>query len=145
MLASSAYSQTIPSNTASNNIAGDIIKSDSIPADQTISFLLDQNEKAKSLIAVQEKRIADLEAVSAAEKEAGESVSKSYSLAQGEIESLRSANAALHKAVLLNERTIALLETDRNKWKDTAKKEKRSKYKAYIITAGVIALKFFIP
>lgn len=130
-LASNAFSQEKPSNT--------------VPADQTISFLLDQNEKGRELIAAQEKRIADLEALAAAEKENGESTAKSYQLAVGEIESLKSANAALHRAIALNERTIAMIEADRDKWKTEAKKAKKAKYIAWAITAGTIALRIFTP
>lgn len=130
-LASNAYSQEKPSNTVS--------------ADQTISFLLDENEKGRALIAAQEKRIKDLEALAAAEKENGDSTAKSYQLAVAEIESLKAANAALHKAIALNERTIALIEADREKWKDSAKKAKKQKYIAWVVAAGSIALRFFTP
>jgi TolA-binding protein len=151
-LASSASSQTQPSTTASNNQTDTKVVSienqtdtKPVPADQTISFLLDQNDKAKNLITAQEKRIQDLEAEISAEKENGESIGKSYTAAQSEIESLKAANAALHKAVSLNEQTISLLQNDRDKWKDTAKKEKKAKWKAYIGLAGMIALKFLLP
>jgi uncharacterized lipoprotein YajG len=138
-LASSATSQTQTSNTAPGNDPS------TVSTDQTVSFLLDQNEKAKALIAAQEKRIADLEAESTAEKENAVSLSKSYLAAQSEIGSLRSANEALHKAVALNEQTISLLTTDRDKWKDEAHKQKKAKYKAYILAGSIIALKFLIP
>jgi len=144
-LASNAYSQTPSSNTAGSDIAGDITKSDKVPADQTIAFLLDQNDKARELIKAQNDRIAVLETEKAAERENGESLSKSYASAQKEIESLRSANEALHKAVAVNEQTISLLQTDRDKWKGKAKHETRAKYKAYLIAAGMIVLKFLLP
>jgi TolA-binding protein len=150
-LASSASSQTQPSNTASNNRTDTKVVTienqtdTTVPADQTISFLLDQNDKAKSLITAQEKRIQDLEAEFSAEKENGESIGKSYTAAQSEIDSLKAANEALHKAVSVNEQTISLLQNDRDKWKDKAKKGKKAKYKAYIGLAGMIALKFLLP
>jgi uncharacterized lipoprotein YajG len=127
-LASPVYTQTQSSNT--------------VPTEQTITFLIDQNEKARVLITTQEARIKDLEAEVSAERENGESLNKSYTAAQSEISALKSANESLHKAVTLNEQTISLLQTDRDKWKDKAKKETRAKYKAYVIAAGVIALKF---
>jgi hypothetical protein len=130
-LASNAYSQEKPSNT--------------VGVDQTISFLLDENEKGRALIAAQERRIKDLEVLAAAEKENGDSTAKSYQLAVGEIESLKSANAALHKAIALNERTITAIEADREKWKGDAKKHKKQKYIAWAIAAGSIALRFFTP
>jgi len=129
--ASSAISQIQPSST--------------VTTDQTVSFLLDQNEKARDLIAAQEKRIADLETEIAAEKENSQSVTRSYDSAKREIDSLRAANEALHKVIVLNEQTIAALQADRDHWKDKAHKEKMGKYKAYIVAAGVIALKFLIP
>jgi chromosome segregation ATPase len=145
VLGSSASSQTPTSNTATDPASTDIVSRDTVSADKTIAFLLDQNDKARSLITVQEKRIQDLEALNSAEKENGESIGKSYSAAQSEIASLKSANEALHKAVSLNEQTISLLQTDRDKWKDTAKKEKKAKWKAYAGIAGMIALKFLLP
>lgn len=143
-LASNAYSQEKPSNIAGNSTS-DVQSTRAIPADQTIAFLLDENEKGRALIAAQEKRIKDLEILAAAEKENGESTAKSYQLAVGEIASLKSANAALHKAIALNERTIAAIEADREKWKDSAKKAKKQKYIAWAIAAGSIAIRFFTP
>jgi len=128
---SAGYSQTQSSNT--------------VPADQTVTFLIDQNEKARALIAAQETRIKDLEAEVAAEHENGESLSKSYTAAEAEITALRQANEALHKAVAVNVQTVAMLQTDRDKWKDKSKHERNSKYKAYVVIAGVIALKLLLP
>jgi chromosome segregation ATPase len=145
VLVSSASSQTPTSNTATDQVSANTVSTDPVTADQTISFLLDENDKARNLISVQEKRIQDLESEVSAEKENGESIGKSYSAAQAEISALKSANEALHKAVSLNEQTISLIQTDRDKWKDTAKKEKKAKWKAYAGLAGMIALKFLLP
>jgi peptidoglycan hydrolase CwlO-like protein len=136
-----SFTQTPNSNTAPS----DKVSTDTVPADQTITFLIDQNEKAKALITTQETRIKDLEAEVSAERENGESLTKSYAAAQAEISSLKNANESLHKAVTINEQTIALLQSDRDKWKDKAKKETRAKYKAWAVAAGVIALKFLLP
>jgi chromosome segregation ATPase len=124
---------------------GQTQSSATVPADQTVTFLIDQNEKARALITAQETRIKDLEAEVAAERENGESLSKSYASAEAEISALKQANESLHKAVTINEQTIGILQNDRDKWKDKAKKETRAKYKAYIVVAGMIALKFLLP
>lgn len=143
-IVSGACGQT-PDSTTANSEQPAVTGKQSVTTDQTVSFLLDQNEKARQLIVAQEKRVKDLEAESAAERENGESVGRSYAAAQAEISALRSANESLHKAVALNEQTIAMIQSDRDRWKDKAKKEKSAKYKAYIVAAGVIALKFIIP
>lgn len=116
-----------------------------VTTDETIAFLLDENKKAREIIAVQEKRIADLESEVSLERENAGSIQQSYDSAKSEIDSLRRANDALSRAVTLNEQTIALLQSDRDKWKDEAKKQKKGKYKAYLIAAGAIALKLLIP
>jgi peptidoglycan hydrolase CwlO-like protein len=147
-IASNVSSQTPDSNTAPQPTATPATStagSTTVPADQTISFLLDQNDKARELITAQEARIKDLEAEVSAERENGASLGKSYKAAQSEIDSLKRANEALHKAVSVNEQTISLLQTDRDKWKDKAKKETRSKYKAYIVAGGLLLLKFLLP
>jgi len=94
---------------------------------------------------VQEKRIDDLESEVSAERENAESIQKSYDSAKSEIDSLRRSNEALSRAVTLNEQTIALVTSDLDKWKDESKKQKKGKYKAYLIAAGAIALKLLIP
>lgn len=130
---------------ASLNVFTQTRSSSIVTTDETISFLLDENAKAREIIAAQEKRITDLEAQTAAEKENSDSIERSYNLAKSEIDSLRRANDALSRAVTLNEQTIALISSDRDKWKTEAKKQKKGKYKAYLIAAGAIALKLLIP
>jgi chromosome segregation ATPase len=119
--------------------------SSTVTTDETISFLLTQNENAKSVIAAQENRIKDLESEVAVERENSASVSKSYESAKSEIVSLKQSNEALSRAVSLNEQTIALLQTDNQKQKDKAKRATRDKWKAIAVAAGAIALRFLIP
>lgn len=121
------YSQTRDSNIVSN--------------DETISLLLDQNREAKNVIEKQEKRIKDLEAEVSLEKENSASIGTSYEKAKSEIESLKSANDALHKAIAINEQTIAIVQSDRDKWKGKAKKESKEKWAA-IIALGIKFLFF---
>jgi glucosamine 6-phosphate synthetase-like amidotransferase/phosphosugar isomerase protein len=131
-----AFASPVYTQTQSSNI---------VSSDKTISFLIDQNEKARALIDAQDAHIKDLEVQLSAERENGESLSKSYAAAQAEIDALKSANDSLHKAVALYEQTISLLQTDRDKWKGKAKHERNAKLKAYAIAAGLIALKFLLP
>lgn len=126
------FSQTSNSNTA-------------VSVDETIAFLLAQNNEAKAIIIAQEKRITDLETEAAVERENSASISKSYESAKTEIASLKSSNEALARAVALHENTIALLQTDNAKQKDKAKKATREKYKAYAVAGVVVVLKFLIP
>lgn len=107
--------------------------------------MIRQNESARDLIAVQKQRIADLESELAVEREDKVSISKSYESAKTEIVSLKSSNAALERAVALNENTIALLQTDNAKQKEKARKATKEKYKAYAVAGVVILLKFLIP
>jgi chromosome segregation ATPase len=116
-----------------------------VTIDETVSFLLSQNEAAKNVIAASEKRIADLEAEIVIEQENSASIGKSYESAKTEIANLRSANESLREAVALNKNTIALLQTDNAKQKEKAKKATKDKWKAIAVAAGVIALKFLIP
>lgn len=118
--------------------------SSTVSIDQTIAFLLKENEDNKNLIVAKERRIADLEALVAVEQENSASVGKSYEAAKSEIANLKSANESLRKAVSLNEQTIALLQSDNSKQKEKAKKATKAKWKAYAVAAGVIALKFLI-
>lgn len=124
------YSQTRNSNTVS--------------LDETIAFLLKQNADAKDVIAAGDKRIADLEAELAVEKENSASISKSYDSAVSEISSLKTSNAALARAVAINEDTIAKLQTDNQKQRDKAKRATRDKWKVIAVGAGVIALKLLL-
>jgi hypothetical protein len=112
---------------------------------ETVSFLISQNENARTLIGVQEKRIADLESELTLEKENSDSISKSYEAAKIEISSLKTSNEALARAVQINETTIALLQEDNLKQRDKAKQANKGKWKAIAVAAGVIALKFIIP
>jgi hypothetical protein len=125
------YTQTQGSNTVSK--------------DHTVTFLIDQNEKARALVDAEDAHIKDLEAQVSAEQANGESLSKSYAAALNEIDALKAANDSLHKALDLNQQTIALITADRDKWRDKARHERNSKLKAYAVAAGVIALKFLLP
>ncbi len=134
-----AFTQTQDSTTAPSPTPQ---ISETVKTDETISFLLVQNENARDLITAQEKRIADLETENALEKESSASIQKSYESAQSEIASLKQSNAALARAVSINENTIALLQADNAKQKQKAKKATKDKWIAYLVTGGVIALKF---
>lgn len=116
-----------------------------VSTDETISFLLKQNDNAREVIAAQENRIKDLESEVAAEKENSASIGKSYESAKSEISSLKQSTQALSRAVSLNEQTIALLQADNAKQKDKAKRATRDKWKAIAVAAGAIALRFLIP
>lgn len=133
-----AFSQTSDSTTAGENetIVG---------KNETVSFLIEQNENARELIDKQEKRIADLESELAVEKENSASISKSYELAKSGIASLRQSNEALSRAVAINENTIAGLQEDNQKQREKVKAANKAKWKAVAVAASVIALKFIIP
>lgn len=116
-----------------------------VSLDQTISFLLSENKKAKDLIAAQNDRILSLEAENTAERENSASLSKSYEKALSEIDSLKTSNAALSRAVALNESTVAMLQEDNKKQRSKAKKATKDKWIAYAALAGTLALKLLIP
>ncbi len=116
-----------------------------VPKNETVSFLIEQNKNARELISVQENRIAELETEVALERTNSESIGKSYEVAKSEIVSLKSENESLRKAVALNEQTIALLQTDNVKQKEKAKKATRDKWKAYGVAAIAIAAHLLIP
>lgn len=118
---------------------------ETIKTDETISFLLAETENARDLISKQETRITDLETENALEKENSASVSKSYDSAKSEIASLKESNAALLRAVAVNEKTISMLSSDNTKQREKAKKAVKDKWKAYSVAAITIALKFLIP
>lgn len=128
---STSFSQTQPSQIVGKN--------------ETVAFLIAENKNARGVIEAQEKHITDLEAQIAGEQEKSESLEKSYLSAKSEIESLRSSNEALRRAVKLNEQTLALLAEDNSKQKEKARKAEKKKYQAYLIAIGAIALKFLIP
>lgn len=133
--ASSNYSQKSDSTTAGSSVG----------KAETVSFLINQVEAARALIAAQENRIGDLENEVAVEKENAASVSKSYELAQSEIVFLKQSNEALNRAVAVNENTIAILQADNAKQREKAKKAVKDKWKAYAVAVGAIALKLIIP
>lgn len=112
--------------------------------DETVAFLIQQNENAREVIGKQEKRIETLEAELAAEKENSASIGKSYESAKSEIASLKQSNEALSRAVALNEQTIELLKEDNAKQRDKAKKANKEKWKARAVAAAVIALQFLL-
>lgn len=128
----------------SSNVFTQTSNSNTVSSDKTIAFLIEQNTSANDLIEAQKLRIADLENEAAAEKENADSLAKSYAGARSEIDALKRSNAALERAVAVNESTIELLKSDNGKQREKAKKANREKVKAYIIAAGAIALKFLL-
>lgn len=112
---------------------------------QTVAFLIEQNKNARVLISKQENRIKDLESELAEEKENSNSLFKSYESAKSEISSLRESNAALTRAVAINENTIAILQEDNKKQRDKAKNATKKMWQAIAVAAGSIALRFIIP
>jgi chromosome segregation ATPase len=131
--ASASYSQTSDLNTA---------QTPTVTVDQTIAFLLSENETSRQLIQKQTARITSLEAELSAEKENSESTSRSYENAKSEITSLRTANAALERAVALNEKTIALLQTDLEKTRREKKKWRNRTIKLAGTVAVIVLTKF---
>ena len=125
------FSQTSDSTTVGKN--------------ETVSFLIQQNENARTLISSQEKRIADLENELMTERENSGSLVKSYDAAKSEIVNLKSSNEALSRAVAINESTIAVLKDDNAKQREKAKKANRDKWKAILVAAGVVAIKLALP
>ena len=108
-------------------------------------FCSKENKESKNSIAAAENRIADLESELIVERENSASISKSYETAQSEITSLKSSNAALARAVAVNEDTIAKLQTDNAKQREKAKRATGDKWKVIVIAAGIIAVKFLLP
>lgn len=96
------------------------------------------------MIEVQNARIKDLEAELAAEKENSDSLGKSYAGAKSEIDALKRSNAALERAILLNEQTIELLKLEVDRQREKVKKANKDKWKAIGVAAGAIALKIFL-
>lgn len=139
------FTQTNDSSTATASPAPPNRTETVIKTDETISFLLIQNENAREIIQKQKTRIKDLETENALEQENSASISKSYETAKIEIASLKQSNEALFRAVATNEQTIALLQSDNTKQREKAKNANKAKWKAYAVAAGVVALKFLIP
>lgn len=96
------------------------------------------------MIDAQKSRIKDLEAEVAAEKENSGSIAKSYLSAVKEIDALKRSNAALERAVAMNESTIEMLKTDNDKQRAKVKKANREKVKAYVVAGVALALKFLL-
>lgn len=130
---------------SNSNVFSQTSDSKIVSKTETVSFLIEQNKNARVLIAEQEKRIADLEAENAVEKENSASIGKSYESAKSEITSLKQSNNALARAVAINESTIAALQTDNAKQREKVKKANADKWKAVAVAAGVVILKFLIP
>ena len=107
--------------------------------------MIQQNEIARELIEKQEARISDLENELMTERENSVSIGKSYVAAKSEITSLKTSNAALARAVTINEDTIAKLQADNIKQREKAKNAEKTKWKVIAVAAGVIALKFILP
>jgi hypothetical protein len=140
------FTQTVSSNTAqaSPSPAPQAV-TETIKTDETISFLLADNENKRALIFEQQKRITDLESQIAVEQENFASIGKSYESAKTEIVFLKKSNEALVRAVATNEQTIALLQSDNAKQREKAKKANNAKWKAYAAAAAAIALQFLLP
>lgn len=118
--------------------------SKTVSKSETVSFLIEQNKNSRDLIEVQNARIKDLEAEVAAEKENSSSLGKSYESAVKEIDALKRSNAALERAVAMNESTIEMLRADNDKQRAKVKKANREKVKAYVVAAAALALKFLL-
>ena len=116
-----------------------------VTTDETVSFLLSRNKEYKALISEQENRIADLQSELDVEKENSASIGVSYESAKSEIVSLKSSNAALGRAVAINEDTISKLQTENAKQKEKAKNAEKTKWKVIAVAAGIVALKFILP
>lgn len=132
-----AFSQTSVSTTAPRNETV-------VGKNETVSFLIEQNEAARLVIAASEKRINDLEAEVAATRENSASVSRSYESAKSEITALKFSNEALSRAVAINEDTINKLREDLDKQREKAKKATRDKWKAIVVAGGIIAVKLLL-
>lgn len=128
-----SFSQTKDSTTAPT-----------ISVDQTIAFLLGENAASRKLIEKQTARIETLEAELSAEKENSESLSRSYENAKSEITSLRTANAALERAIAINEKTIALLQTDLEKTRASRKKWRNRTIKIGAAIGAIVLSKVFL-
>ncbi len=129
---------------ANSNVFSQQKDSNIVRTDNTVTFLIEQNKSAEDLISKQKNRIADLEAEVAVTRENSASISKSYEAAQSEIASLKTSNAALARAVAINEDTIAKLQADNEKQRDKAKRATRDKWKAIAVASGIIVIKLLL-
>ncbi|HEX8289822.1 MAG TPA: hypothetical protein VF556_17705 [Pyrinomonadaceae bacterium] len=146
---SPVFTQTVSSNTAqaSPSPTPEAVQTqtETIKTDETISFLLQDNENKRALIFEHQKRITYLETQIALEQENSTSLGKSYDAAQTEISFLKKSNEAYTRAIATNEQTIAMLQSDNVKQREKAKKAVKDKWKAYAAAAVSLAVTFLIP
>jgi septal ring factor EnvC (AmiA/AmiB activator) len=110
--------------------------------EQVIARLSGEVTAGRALVATQKEQIVALDAQLAAERANGTSLSKSYADAQREVVQLRAATAALERAITLHERSIAILDADRERAVKEAKKQRRRATLATLAAIGSVVLRF---
>lgn len=95
----------------------------------------------RTLVASQKEQIVALEAQLAQERANGASLSKSYADAEREITNLRTATAALERAITLHEQSIAILKSETERAQKEAKKQRKRATLATIVAVGSTLLR----
>jgi len=96
----------------------------------------------RALVATQKDQITALVAQLAVERANGASLSKSYEDAEREITSLRTATAALERAITLHEQSIGILKEGKERAERDAKKQRKRATLATLAAIGSVVLRF---
>jgi chromosome segregation ATPase len=115
--------------------------SPTVSKEQTVARLISEVKAARELIRVQNEQIAALENQLQTETENSSSINRSYENAKSEINSLRTANDALEKAVALHTETITLLQSDLIKERQSKKKWRVRTFKIGATLAAILITK----
>gem|GEM_PF-6422657 len=112
-----------------------------VSKEQTVARLVSEVKAARTLVNAQNDQIAALENQVKTETENSTSLNRSYQNAKSEINSLRAANDALTKAIVLNEQTIALLQGDLREERASKKKWRSRTFKVGATLAAIVLTK----
>jgi hypothetical protein len=136
-LCAGATAQTSPSSTQEPDSPA--ASNSPLTTDQTVALLIaDQKQLRKLYDATKIERDAAVAALEV-EKKNSASLERSYKAAESQIETLNLALDRYEKAMALYDRTIALVEKQR----DDAKKEAKRSRKVAIVSALIAAAKIF--
>lgn len=116
-------------------------KSSPVGYEETIARLIAEVKAGRELVQSQREQIASLEKQIEVEQANAASLSKSYVDAQREITQLRTATAALERAINLHEQTIEILKTARAEAEAKARKANKRAGLATVIAVVSLALK----
>jgi Ni,Fe-hydrogenase maturation factor len=106
--------------------------------------LIAEVKAGRAQVFAQTERITALEAQVTVEQSNASSIAKSYESSVREIESLRSANSALERAIVLHEQSIAILQDREKTLSREVKKQRKRAVVAGLIAVGTIASRLLL-